>query len=88
MNNIFTPIINNSLLNKKDKSLNLGFNISDIYLAEYDEEGELTSESVDLKKYRITYFDEFPSRERKFYVLESYVLMQSEDFLKKLKIYN
>ncbi|MFX9662911.1 hypothetical protein ABTO78_08970 [Acinetobacter baumannii] len=88
LNNIFTPIINNSLLNKKDKSLNLGFNISDIYLAEYDEEGELTSESVDLKKYRITYFDEFPSRERKFYVLESYGLMQSEDFLKKLKIYN
>lgn len=88
LNNIFTPITNNFLLNKKDKSLNLGFNISDIYLAEYDEEGELTSESVDLKKYRITYFDEFPSRERKFYVLESYGLMQSEDFLKKLKIYN
>ncbi|MGL6083481.1 hypothetical protein ABWED_2352 [Acinetobacter lwoffii] len=85
---IFTPITHNFFLNKNDKSLNLGFNIKDLYLNEYDDEGELISESVNVKQYRIFYEDNLPRREKKFYVFESYRQMKDKEFLEKLKIYN
>ncbi|WP_394671152.1 HNH endonuclease [uncultured Acinetobacter sp.] len=90
LDKIFTPITNKFIFNnnKDDKSLDLAFNIKDIYQTEYDRDGDIVSESVDLKKYRITYIDGFSNRERKFYALESCKFLKDKNFITRLEKYN